>query len=296
MRYGIRLEVHTESYCCCLNYWDVRNASYLNEVMPGLLNAAMKHARTRIEDWSEEAIEGIWPYGVFNANEDNSDVKEESLPGTTVVTDVTIYWTHRTEEDDANTFIFPFGVLPSNDEHKYDPDEIAEAYLIDRIDDDHCIRMVIDGRRILEVFMKLIEILPSVDNLEISWSSGLLGAKLNEVWLSPPWGSRAELINFLKETRDSIFEHGNIELGVYSSKEHATLRLTEHKEIEFYCKNDLDLKKFEVFVESLKIKKATELFSLSEGFSHFHFCKTNADRGQVVELLKAYQCELVHTS
>lgn len=288
MRHGVGLEVRTKTTGCFLSYWDTRDGIHFDDVIAGLIDGAKRDAKQRIEEWAEEEVTEIWPYRIFDADE-GTEIEVAPIPGTTLETDVTIYSFDLADDQNAEGFVFPDGVLPTDDEHDYDPDEIIEGYAKESNNaKDTRIRAVVDGRHIFELWESLIDVLPSIDNLEVSWTIPLPGMDAGELWLTPRWSSRDELKSYLKSTRHLLFDNGWLDLAVYSRKEQTTLRLTSHKEIQFYSENDLHLRAIENAIKSYGIKKSTQLLSLAAGFAHAHFASTpGVSSNQVIEALKA---------
>jgi hypothetical protein len=84
--------------------------------------------------------------------------------------------------------------------------------------------------QLTDVFLGLIERLPSADNLEVRMLDHFDDAGRADVWLTSRIDAR-RILRFLDDHDDELLGNGHLELSVYVRAHRATLRLTEHKTV-----------------------------------------------------------------
>jgi len=87
-----------------------------------------------------------------------------------------------------------------------------------------------DAEHLTDLFMGLIERLPSADNLEVRMQDHFEDAGRADVWLTSRVDARW-ILRFLDDHDTELFGNGHLELSVYVRALRATLRLTEHKTV-----------------------------------------------------------------
>jgi hypothetical protein len=87
-----------------------------------------------------------------------------------------------------------------------------------------------DADHLTDLFMGLIERLPSADNLEVRMLDHFEDAGRADVWLTSRVDAR-RILRFLDDHDAELFGNGHLELSVYVRAHRATLRLTEHKTV-----------------------------------------------------------------
>jgi maltooligosyltrehalose synthase len=87
-----------------------------------------------------------------------------------------------------------------------------------------------DADHLTDLFMGLIERLPSGDNLEIRLLDHFDDAGQTDVWLTSRVDGK-KILRFLDDHDDELFGNGHLELSIYVRAHHGTLRLTEHKTV-----------------------------------------------------------------
>jgi hypothetical protein len=87
-----------------------------------------------------------------------------------------------------------------------------------------------DAEHLTDLFMGLIERLPSADNLEVRLLDHFEDAGRTDVWLTSRVDARW-ILRFLDDRDTELFGNGHLELSVYVRAQRATLRLTEHKSV-----------------------------------------------------------------
>lgn len=87
-----------------------------------------------------------------------------------------------------------------------------------------------DADHLTDLFMGLIERLPSADNLEVRLQDHFDAAGRTDVWLTSRVDARW-ILRFLDDRDAELFGNGHLELSVYVRAQRATLRMTEHKTV-----------------------------------------------------------------
>jgi hypothetical protein len=82
---------------------------------------------------------------------------------------------------------------------------------------------------LVDVFLGIVERMPSADNLEVRVLDHFEAADSTDVWLTSRVNARKVIA--LLDDHDELIENGHLELSVYARAQHATLRLTEHKTV-----------------------------------------------------------------
>jgi hypothetical protein len=87
-----------------------------------------------------------------------------------------------------------------------------------------------DAEHLTDLFMGMIERLPSADNLEVRMLDHFEDVGRADVWLTSRIDARW-ILRFLDDHDAELFGNGHLELSVYVRAHRATLRLTEHKTV-----------------------------------------------------------------
>src|SRR5258706_10852598 len=87
-----------------------------------------------------------------------------------------------------------------------------------------------DAADVIDLYMSLVEQLPSADNLEVRVLDHFEDAGVTDVWLTSRIDAK-KILRFLDDHDEELFGNGHVELSVYVRAHRATLRLTEHKTI-----------------------------------------------------------------
>jgi len=138
-------------------------------------------------------------------------------------------------EADAPTFRWPSGVLPRLGRtegvhgarrgyviHPAEPGNPADKLL--------AIEAQTDGEHLVDLFLGLIERLPSADNLEVRLLDHFEDVGQTDVWLTSRVNAK-KILQFLDDFDVELIGNGHVELSVYVRAHRATLRLTEHKTV-----------------------------------------------------------------
>jgi hypothetical protein len=87
-----------------------------------------------------------------------------------------------------------------------------------------------DGDNLIDLFLGLVERLPSADNLEVRVLDHFEDAGATDVWLTSRVNAK-QVLRFLDDHDVELIGNGHVELSVYVREHKATLRLTEHKTV-----------------------------------------------------------------
>src|SRR5205085_9132934 len=88
----------------------------------------------------------------------------------------------------------------------------------------------VGSEELTDLFLGLIERLPTADNLEVRVLDHFEDAKTTDVWLTSRVDAK-KILRFLDDYDEELVGNGHLELSVYARKHKGTLRLTEHKTV-----------------------------------------------------------------
>ena len=126
-----------------------------------------------------------------------------------------------------------------------------------------------DAEQLTDVFMGLIERLPSADNLEIRMQDHFEDVGRADVWLTSRVDARL-ILRFLDDHDTELLGNGHLELSVYVRAHKATLRLTEHKTVVWLASDralDADVARW---LRELAIPEVDSLVTVKDA-PHFHY-------------------------
>lgn len=130
---------------------------------------------------------------------------------------------------DAPAFHWPVGVLPQLSRAAA-ASGVRRGWTVRPHDSLLVIEAQPDAGRVIDLFMGVIERLPSADNLEIRVLPHFEDTGRTDVWLTSRVDARW-ILRFLDDHDAELFGNGHLELSVYVRAHKATLRLTEHKTV-----------------------------------------------------------------
>ena len=130
---------------------------------------------------------------------------------------------------DVPVFHWPVGVLPQISRAAL-ASEVTRGWLVRPHDDLLVIEAQTYASDLTDVFLGLIERLPSADNLEVRILPHFEDTGTAEVWLTSRLDAR-RILRFLDDHDEELLGNGHLELSIYVRALHATLRLTEHKTV-----------------------------------------------------------------
>lgn len=133
----------------------------------------------------------------------------------------------------STVFRWPRGVLP----RLGTTSQVRAGYTIHRDPDLLVIEAQTTADQIHDLFLGLLERLPSADNLEIRVLDHFDAADHTAVWLTSRVDGR-KILSFLDDHDVELLDNGHVEISIYVRAKKATLRLTEHKTVVWLSEDD----------------------------------------------------------
>jgi hypothetical protein len=131
-----------------------------------------------------------------------------------------------------------------------------------------------DHDHLIDLYLGLIERLPSGDNLEIRLLDHFDAAGVTDVWLTSRITVK-KVLRFLDDHDDELFGNGHVELSVYVRAHKATLRLTQHKTVVWLSEGGALVPELERWLRELEVPHVTALPSVADG-AHHHYRPANS--------------------
>jgi hypothetical protein len=194
---------------------------------------------------------------------------------------------------DVPVFHWPVGVLPQIS--RADGATGVQRGWIERPNDDLLvIEAQTDAEHLTDLFMGMIERLPSADNLEVRMQDHFDDAGRSDVWLTSRVDARW-ILRFLDDHDAELFGNGHLELSVYVRAQRATLRLTEHKTVVWLAQDralDADVRRW---LAELAVPAVDPLVGIKD-VPHFHYRPARSrDRRRLGEELYRQRLRRVDT-
>lgn len=149
-----------------------------------------------------------------------------------------------------------------------------------------------DAEHVDDLFLGIIEHLPSADNLEVRVLDHFEDAAKTDVWLTSRVNAKA-IIRFLDDHDVDVLHNGHVEVSVYVRAHKATLRLTEHKTVVWLAEDralEADLKSW---LRELEVPPVDALATVNQ-VSHFHYRPAKSrDRKKLGEQLFRQRLRIV---
>ena len=151
-----------------------------------------------------------------------------------------------------------------------------------------------DNEHIVDLFLGIIERLPSADNLEVKVLDHFEDTDKTEVWLTSRVNAKA-IIRFLDDHDVDVIGNGHLEVSVYVRAHKATLRLTEHKTVVWLAEERALEADVTRWFGELKVPRVEELVTVNQ-VSHFHYRPAKSrDRKKLGEQLYRQRLRVVAT-
>jgi len=151
-----------------------------------------------------------------------------------------------------------------------------------------------DAEQTGELFMSLIERLPSADNLEVRVLEHFEDAGRTDVWLTSRVDAK-KILRFLDDHDEELFGNGHLELSVYVRSHKATLRLTEHKSVVWIADDRALAGDVIKWLKELGVPRVDELPTVAS-VPHFHYRPAKSrDRKKLAEELYRQRLRRVDT-
>ena len=123
--------------------------------------------------------------------------------------------------------------------------------------------------KLTDLFLGLLERLPSGDNLEIRLLEHWEDAGTTDVWLTSRVNTK-KIIRFIDDHDVELIGNGHLELSIYVRSHKATLRLTEHKTVVWIAEEGALEAEVGAWLVELGVPRADKLITVREG-AHFHY-------------------------
>ncbi|MEO8706795.1 MAG: hypothetical protein ABI867_42605 [Kofleriaceae bacterium] len=168
-------------------------------------------------------------------------------------------------EPPALGFHWPMGVLPA----------LGHAIPARRgytIHDDPSLLVIeaqTDADHLVDLFLGLVERLPSADNLEIRVLDQFEQAATTDVWLTSRVDAK-KIIRFLDDHDVELIGNGHVELSVYVRSHKATLKLTEHKTVVWLAEGGGLRDDVVTWMKELEVPVIDPLVTITAA-PHFHY-------------------------
>ncbi len=227
---------------------------------PQLVAASGEHMGQAIAE-ARDHVAGSWPVAVEHAEGKDIPLGESVGKGHVLMLG--------DAAADVATFQWPTGVLPSlaTPAAVYagaGPGWIkhAESKLL-------VIEAQIADDKLTDLFLGLLERLPSGDNLEIRILDHFEDAGSTDIWLTSRVNSK-KIIRFIDDHDVELIGNGHVELSIYVRSHKATLRLTEHKTVVWLAEEGALETEVTGWMQELGVPRADKLIAVREG-AHFHY-------------------------
>ena len=125
-----------------------------------------------------------------------------------------------------------------------------------------------DAEHLVDLFLGMIERLPSADNLEIRVLEHHDPAGPTDVWLTSRVDAN-KVLRFLDDHDRDLIENGHVEVSVYVRADKATLRLTEHKTVVWLAEDHALAADVARWLGELAIPRVESLVTVASA-PHFH--------------------------
>jgi hypothetical protein len=226
---------------------------------PQLVAASGEHMGQAIAE-AQEHLTGSWPIAVEHASGEQIPLGESVGKGHVLMLG---------EADPMlPTFRWPVGVLPALSGATAFAG--AQRGWVVRPDSKLLvIEAQTDAEHLTDLFLGLIERLPSADNLEIRVQHHFEDAPTSDVWLTSRVNAK-KILRFLDDHDVELLGNGHLELSIYVRAHKATLRLTEHKTVVWLAEEGALEAEFKQWLRELEVPQLDKLVTVRDG-PHFHF-------------------------
>jgi hypothetical protein len=154
------------------------------------------------------------------------------------------------------------------------------------------VEAVVDGPRLDEALLSIVERLPSADNVEVKVLHTYDGAGTTEVWLTPRLDVR-KVIRILDDHDIELLHNGHVEVSIYLRAQKATLRLGEHKTIAWMSEDAALADQAAAWMRAAGLEELPALTTLAD-VGHFHWRPAaTSPRRRLIERLKRLGMRLV---
>lgn len=168
-----------------------------------------------------------------------------------------------------STFSWPSGVLPALTAPTGLYANAAAGWVVHPKEKLLVIEAQTTADKLVDLFLGIIERLPSADNLEIRVLDHFEDAGSSDVWLTSRVNAK-KILRFLDDHDVELIGNGHLELSVYVRALKGTLRLTEHKTVVWLAEERALETEMSGWMKDLGVPRAEALVTVREG-AHFHY-------------------------
>ncbi|HEX6280074.1 MAG TPA: hypothetical protein VFZ49_08700 [Pyrinomonadaceae bacterium] len=186
------------------------------------------------------------------------------------------------------SYKFPHGVIPvRGGEDETDIDEIQPGYEVWK-DDEGLINVeaVVERDRLFDVYMALVERLPSIRVFWIKLHEDWEEFGMEEIYASEDLNDVTCIRDFLKENWSDTVLNGHVTITTYADEGQTNLNISDHKMIVALTFDEEITKLCQSYFNELGLKQYDPLLSISGGVHHWHYRSVSGrDRKDLVKLL-----------
>ena len=161
----------------------------------------------------------VWPVAAATATPGEVPLGESVGKGVVV---------ERAAPGPVDRFHFPAGVVPALGEGGRRSPVVAGWQARDE-DGGLVLEAVVAGDGAREQFLRVVERLPVVDNVEVQIAPHHDAGTATDVWLTPRLKDVRRALRFLDDFDDELLASGHVDVSVYVRAPRSTWRLTQHK-------------------------------------------------------------------
>ncbi|MBP8807436.1 MAG: hypothetical protein KBG48_17505 [Kofleriaceae bacterium] len=182
------------------------------------------------------------------------------------------------------SFEYPTGVVPTLGERARAA--IAPGLRRHQDGDTQVIEAVVAGAAVREVFLDVVERLPTIDNLEVEVADHLDPPGLRQVWLTPRLRDVRRAIRFLDDFEVDCLASGHVDVAAYVRTPRSTWRLTQHKTL-LWLSDDAGLTdQVATWLARHGLEAVDPLADVASG-PHLHYRgERSSDRARLLDKLK----------
>ncbi|MDB4959954.1 MAG: hypothetical protein JWO36_7523 [Myxococcales bacterium] len=126
-----------------------------------------------------------------------------------------------------------------------------------------------DAEHLIDLFLGIIERLPTADNLEVRVLDHFEDSEATDVWLTARVNAK-KVLRFLDDYDVELINNGHVELSVYVRSHKATLRLTEHKSVVWLAEGRALEAEVATWFRELHVPHVAQLVTVRD-MPHFHY-------------------------
>lgn len=227
---------------------------------PQVVAASGEHMGQAIAE-ARDHVPGSWPVAVENAQGKDIPLGESVGKGHVLMLGDAAAGT--------STFRWPSGVLPSLEAPPSFYAGAAPGWVLRAEPNLLVIEAQTSDDKLTDLFMGLIERLPSADNLEIRVLDHFEDSGTTDVWLTSRVNAK-KILRFLDDHDVEMIGNGHLELSIYVRAHKATLRLTEHKTVVWLAEEHGLEAEVTGALRDLGVPRVESLVTVREG-AHFHY-------------------------